>query len=230
MPELTRGRDIWKSLLGLAVAIGILIAIFRYFDIETVRAYIEGAGIYAPLALVAAKASTLIIAPLGGAPLYPLGGALFGFWKAVALLMLGNALGATVCFYLSRFFGRSMVERMLGKQGGMLGTALAMMSTVRGFFVARLCFATFPELAAYAAGLTRLPFVAFILIHLVIDIIPTLIWVSLGVFIAQGQSSLAFLSVFAVAGTSTLIGLLLFNRMVATEEGTRLREQQEANT
>ena len=213
MPETFSGRDTWKNLLGLFGVLIVLFLIFRYFDIEAIRGEIEGAGIWAPALLVLAKAATIVIAPLGGAPLYPLGGALFGFWKATALLLAGDALGGAISFYLSRWLGRRIVEKMIGQEG-LVNSALDMMSTVKGFFVARVCLLTFPELASYSAGLTRLPFVPFILIHVGVGVAPTLVGVGLGEFIALGFDSFAVLGAVAVAGVVAMGGVVLFGWMV----------------
>jgi uncharacterized membrane protein YdjX (TVP38/TMEM64 family) len=214
MPELFDGRNAWGSVLGLVLVLGALFAVFHYFDIEAVRAYIEGAGVWAPLLLVLAKASTVIVAPLGGSPLYPLGGALFGFWKGAALLLAGDAIGGIVTFYLSRILGRAIVERMLAGQSGLIDAALEMMSSVKGFFVARTCLMTFPELASYTAGLTRLPFAPFIAIHVLVGIPPTLVGVGLGELIARGMESAAILAATVIAGAVSVGGMLLFVWMV----------------
>ena len=210
MPELTRGRDIWKSLLGLFVLVGVLALIAHYIDIEALRGEIERAGWWAPLILIALKASTIVIAPLGGSPLYPIAGALFDFWEAVFYLVLGDILGGAISFYLSRYFGRALVERMLGSDPGLITNALYMMSTVRGFFIARLCFITFPELASYAAGLSRLHFLPFIVIFAGVGVVPTLFGVSLGALIIGGGNTFWLAGLAVALSLVTLCGIALF--------------------
>lgn len=179
-------RQLITSLLSLTVIFGGIYLIFRHFGITEVQDTIDRAGIWAPLILILAKASTIVLAPLGGSPLYPLAGALFGFWKGVGLLMIGDALGGIIAFYLSRFFGRTLVEKMIGNDEKFLSKALRMMGTVKGFFVARVCFAPLPEVVAYGAGLTRIHFVPFILIHVLVGIVPTMILAGLGSALTQG--------------------------------------------
>lgn len=172
------------SVVSLAVILGGIYAVFRHFGITEVQTAVENAGVWAPLVLILAKASTIIIAPLSGSPLYPLAGALFGFWEGVLWLVIGDMIGGTVAFYLSRIFGRSIVEKMLGDaEEKFLARVLRMVGTVKGFLVARVCFAPMPEVVAYGAGLTRLNFVPFILIYVPIGLIPTMILAGLGSFL-----------------------------------------------
>lgn len=173
-------RQIITSLISLSVVLGGLYALFHYFGITEVQETVQNAGVWAPLVLVLAKASTLIFAPLGGSPLYPLAGALFGFWKGGALLVLGDALGAVVCFYLSRIFGRHLVEKMIGDDQKFLSRAMRMMATTKGFLIARICFMPAPEISAYAAGLTRIRFVRFFPIQIAVGLVPTTILAGIG--------------------------------------------------
>jgi len=120
-----------SSLVGITVVLGGIYALFAYFGITNVQETIQHAGIWAPLVLVLAKASTIIIAPLSGSPIYPLAGALFGFWEGTALLMAGDILGGIVAFYISRFFGRTVVEKMIGGDEKFLSRALRMMGSTK---------------------------------------------------------------------------------------------------
>ena len=88
LPNPLQPRDVWKNIVGLAVTVALLALLFWYFDIELIREQIERAGVYGALFFVIAKASTIVIAPLSGSPLYPLTGALFCFWEGVLFLVL----------------------------------------------------------------------------------------------------------------------------------------------
>lgn len=173
-------RQVITSLASLTLVFGGLYALFHYFGISEVQETVQSAGLLAPLVLVLAKASTLIFAPLGGSPLYPLAGALFGFWKGAALLVLGDALGAVVCFYISRIFGRHLVEKMIGDDQKFLSRARRMMATTKGFLIARVCFMPAPEISAYAAGLTHISFIRFFPIQIAVGLIPTAILAGVG--------------------------------------------------
>ncbi len=173
-------HDIWVNAVFFLAALGSLFLVSRVLGPDTLRSWVDSAGVFAPLAFVLAKASTIVIAPLAGAFLYPLAGASFGLTKGILLGVLGDALGSTIAFWISRTFGRPLAEKFLGNDSGMLGQVLTMIGTVRGFFAARFILITAHDLLAYAAGLTRLPFLPFIVIQVGASLIPTSILTGLG--------------------------------------------------
>src|SRR3989344_7202927 len=77
---------------------------------------IDSFGILAPIIFVLLKISTVVIAPLSGTPLYFIAGSLFGNFDGLILSLLGDFLGSTVCFFLSRFYGHKIVETLVGNR------------------------------------------------------------------------------------------------------------------
>jgi len=205
-------RDVWKNIVSLVLVIGGLVVLFHYFDIETLRGQIEAAGAIAPVLFILSKASTIVISPLVGAPLYPIAGALFGFWYGVALLIAGDVLGGVIAFFLARHFGRPLVEWMLGAERGVMRRALDMMSTTKGYAVARLCFITAPELASYGAGLTKIAFVPFALIYTAIGAIPiiALAWLGDALAYTSGGALVPFATLGAFVISSISLGIFLW--------------------
>jgi uncharacterized membrane protein YdjX (TVP38/TMEM64 family) len=200
----------WKNIVGLAAVLGVLYALARYFDIETVRAQIENAGIWAPLLFILVKSMTIIVAPLGGSPLYPIAGALFGFYKGSLLLILGDVLGGVVSFLLARIFGRRLVEKMLEGNENLLTRALLMMSTTKGYFFARLGFIGFPELASWGAGLTKIRFLPFILIYTLVGAPPTIAVAGLGALLVEESAlGVPLISLFGVLVASGSLGIFV---------------------
>ncbi len=173
-------HDIFINAVVFFVALGSLFLVSRVLGPDTLRSWVEAAGVFAPLAFVIAKASTIVIAPLAGSFLYPLAGASFGLTQGIMLGVLGDTLGSSIAFAISRRFGRPLAEKFLGNDSGMLGQILDMIGTVRGFFAARFILITSHDLLAYAAGLTRLPFLPFLVIQVSASLIPTSILTGLG--------------------------------------------------
>jgi len=207
-------RSLLKSLpnfLVLALVLASIFVVFRYLNAETINGFIERAGIWAPLTLIAAKASTIVIAPLGGAPLYPLAGALFGFWKGYLYLILGDTIGITIAFYLSRTYGRRIVDYFFPDHK-LVNRVLHALGTIKGLMIAQISFISFPEIVCYAAGLTRISFLPFILITTSVSVVPRGILVALGTLLTQGYGSwvytgLAVLAMLALGG-----GMFVFSR------------------
>lgn len=200
-------HDIWVNAIVFFVALGSLFFVSRVLGPDRLRSWVEAAGVFAPLAFVLAKASTIVIAPLAGSFLYPLAGASFGLTKGILLGVLGDTLGSTIAFFISRRFGRPLAEKFLGNDSGMLGQVLTMIGTVRGFFAARFILITAHDLLAYAAGLTLLPFLPFILIQVGASIIPTAILTGLGSSLF-GDSGISFGWVFGA-----MMGIGIFSSL-----------------
>jgi uncharacterized membrane protein YdjX (TVP38/TMEM64 family) len=212
--EASKAKDALENFLGLGlVLVGLVLAV-KYFGGDNLRAWVEGAGAWAPLALVLAKATTIVAAPLSGGPLYPVAGALFGAGPAILYLFLGDLLGGTVAFFVARRFGRGLVERILAKSNaGFLDRALDLMGTVKGFFVARVCFVALPEAVAYGAGLTKLPYLPFAAIYSVIGLAPTAVLAWLGdAAISAGSGWMVGLGLVG-GGVAAGAGALLFAKL-----------------
>lgn len=207
-------RQALVNLIALAAILGCIFLFFRFFELSEVQAKIQEAGVWAPLILVAAKASTIVIAPLSGSPLYPIGGALFGFWKAFGLLLLGDMLGGSIAFFLSRIFGRRIVDALLSPHKGFVSAALEMMSSWRGFLLARLGFVTFPEVPAYAAGLSQIGYIPFVIIFTVVGMVPTAVTTALGALLTADSESRVFVLVLLFGAVVSGVSIMLFVRHV----------------
>lgn len=96
-----------------------------------------------------------------------------------------------------------------------------MMGTVRGFLLARLCFTTFPEVPAFAGGLSRIPFVPFILIYTTVGAVPTVVTVSLGAFLTSENNPLIFGAVFLFGALVSGVSLLIFIRLLRSHAAVR---------
>ena len=181
-PEIVKSKkEILTSLFWIVFILGFMYFSFSYFGLHDIRTKVESFGIFGPLILMLAKISTLVFAPLGGTPLYPVAGALFGPVKGFIYIFIGDAIGATLCFYISRKFGRVVAERFVTASGmQVVDRLLKYLGTTKGFIEARIFFIGFPEAVSYAAGLTKLPFKIFIVVHMLIYVIPTFILVWLG--------------------------------------------------
>lgn len=178
-----------KDHIGSIIVI-FLIAILSigsfFIDLNAIKDFIAGAGIWAPIFYILTKASTVILAPLSGTALYVFSVPLFGFWKAITFSLIGDFIGAVVTFYLSRLFGRPVVEYFAGKKNmPFIEESLALMATPKGFISMRLAAVGMPEIASYAAGLTPINFLFFICVHMIVGIIPVVVISLPGLFFTQ---------------------------------------------
>jgi uncharacterized membrane protein YdjX (TVP38/TMEM64 family) len=184
--------DVLKSLAFIVITIGVAYFVTVRVGIENIRETVELSGIYAPLLIILLKATTLIVVPLGGTPLYPIAGAIFGFWQGLGITLIGDLIGSTVCFYLSRYFGISILNFfMSAEHSAMVRKIIDKASDKITFLKARVFFTGFPELFAYAAGFTKIPFWFFLPVHVGIHAVPAGIWTAFGDLLVSGNKLMA---------------------------------------
>lgn len=197
-------RDIIENVLSLGFIFLAILILFYVFDLSDVQGFVDRFGVWAPIVFALTKASTLIFAPLSGSPLYPAAGALFGFWEGFGILMVGDVVGGTIAFYISRTYGIKITKRFIKNESSMLHKLLNTLSTLKGYIFARICFIPMPEVVCYAAGLTKMSYFQFITVHLLVNIPATAILVGSGVLLTQSLSPL-FLIGMAITGTIAIV-------------------------
>ncbi|MBU1293031.1 VTT domain-containing protein [Patescibacteria group bacterium] len=208
------------NVIGIAITIILLLALTIFVDIKELQELVATSGALAPLILIVLKASTIVVAPLSGSPLYPLVGLIFGFWPGILYIVAGDFLGITIAFTLSRVFGYPVVNRLIvGKERSTLAKIVRHVGTTKGFVhMCLTCFAL-PELIAYGAGLSTLPYWKFILLYLPISIAVSSAAVLFGSLLDPSQSSLFIAVGVPLAGAIIVgAGALLFLRGVRQKE------------
>lgn len=162
-------KDILKELHPVSLMIGVIciIAIIVYGDAGALKQWVEESGRWAPMTFILAKTLTVVIAPLSGGPLYPLAGFLFGFPEGLLLTLIGDLLGFTAAFFISRLFGQQKALAFMGQTDNKIIQKLFVATeSTKGFFLASIAFIAAPEVLAYGTGLTRLPYITYISIFM----------------------------------------------------------------
>lgn len=219
-------KDHIVSIIVLGLLIVLSFGSF-FIDLKEIRLVIESAGVWAPIIYIAIKASTVIFAPLSGTPLYVFSVPIFGFWWGVMFSFIGDLIGAVVTFYISKFFGRPVVSYLAGKKNmPHIEDALELMATPKGFLTMRLAALSMPEIASYAAGLTKINFLFFITVHMLVDIVPILVLTSLGLFFTQEFPTWMVVLGAASAGGVTIISILIFIFMLKKTHARHKAKQE----
>lgn len=200
-------RNIWQSkvvermieIIWFLVGVSLLLSaiwLIRSGELEPLLARV---GVWAPILLVFLKASTLVVAPLGGSPFYLVSGAVFGPVNGFLLVLLGDAIGSSICFLISRTYGGGVIKFFAGKRNyTKIGQAVELLENTKSFLKARVAFSGGPELLAYAAGLSRLKYKKFMVLHMPFFIPIDLIFVFLGSHIADATVRYAFVPTIIV--------------------------------
>ncbi len=185
----TNNKERLMEVVWFVVVVALFVVSVKTLRSGQLQTELESFGVWAAVILVLLKASTLIIAPLGGTPLYLLGGALFGNVNGLLLTLFGDVLGSTVCFYLSRIYGPKVLKFFAGSSNvDRVLKTVSLLDNTKSFVKARVGFISIPELLAYASGLSRINFWTFTLIN-------TLFYLPVDIILVFFGSKVATLSV-----------------------------------
>lgn len=170
---------------GVHQSVGTWIAILSTGDTTTAmtafKNYLLSFGPWAPIVSALLMVFQSVVAPLPAFVITFTNGLLFG-WMWGALLSWSSAMaGAAVCFYIARFLGRPVVERLVG------GTRALSVSDLffdrygdKTVLIARLLpFVSF-DIISYGAGLTSIGFWPFFIATGIGQLPATLVYSYLG--------------------------------------------------
>lgn len=192
------GVVVAKKLIVLAVAAGIIALppvwgafkdgalLLGSLDVDKVIEYIRSFGIWAPVISFWLMIFQAIVAPLPAFLITFANAAVFGWVFGAALSWTSAMAGALLSFYIAKFFGRDVVEKLTSKAG---------LESIDGFFdkhgkyailIARLLpFISF-DLVSYAAGLTSMRLGPFLLATGIGQLPATLVYSYVGGMLTGG--------------------------------------------
>lgn len=203
---------------GILITLLALVILVVFFDIEAIRDQIAQAGPWAPLLFILLKASTIIIAPLSGGPLYPLIGAFFGFGPGLVYAIMGDIIGYTGAFFISRKFGYPIVRKFIESgERSLLPKIVKHVGTPMGFFQACISLGFVPDLLSYGAGLSKLRYPVFIAIIAPLSAVVSTVLVLLGASFG-GEDITHFILVPIVAIVCMAAGGFFFIRAITKRD------------
>lgn len=155
-------------------------------DVEAVKEYIRSYGAFAIIISMLLMILQSVAAPIPAFLITFANAAVFGWVAGAAISWAGAMLGAALCFGLSRLFGRDVVVKITGKTALQSVDQFFVSYGAKSIFIARLLpFLPFDPIS-YAAGLTGMRFVPFL--------------------IATGLGQLPATLIYSYAGSSMLSG------------------------
>lgn len=156
-------KTLMRWLLGLLLlaAVGMALVMRPNFDAAALQASVEGAGMAGPVVFIAIYAlATVLFLP--GSIITLAGGALFGPLWGTLWNLTGATLGAALAFLVARYLGADWVTRRTGARLQRLNDGVASEGW-RFVAMVRLVPLLPFNLLNYALGLTRIPFVPYVL-------------------------------------------------------------------
>ncbi|WML33974.1 TVP38/TMEM64 family protein [Clostridium sp. OS1-26] len=179
----SKGKSIMIKILVMIliiffIAICYKCGIFRNYDSNSIKNYINSFGILAPIIYII----MFTLVPLTFFPdsiLAISGGMAFGLFYGTVYTIIGAVFGATLSFYIARFLGRDFVNKLVHGKGKWFEDGVEK----RGFFIV-LMLRLIPlvpfDVISYGSGLSKIKFKDF-LFGTIIGIIPgVLIFTNLG--------------------------------------------------
>ncbi len=176
-------KSIFKCLMIFFLISIIAFILYKYkgnlhkINMDSIRSYIQSYGKFSAIIFILIYTVRPLVLILPASLMSIIAGSIFNSYIALSLNMIGCFGSATLAFFLSRFLGRSFVNKILkgkaltlnnnmGKYGFRIMTAM------------RLSFVFPYDPLSYAAGLTKIKYRDFILGTL-IGILPEMVTYSL---------------------------------------------------
>ncbi len=178
-----------------------LISLFQSLDIEKIKEYILSFGVLAPLISFFLMVFQAIVAPLPAFLITFANAALFGWLWGAALSWFSAMVGALLCFYIAKFLGRDVVEKLTSKIALESVDAFFDKHGTYAILIARLLpFVSF-DVVSYAAGLTSMRLRAFLIATGIGQLPATLVYSYVGEMLTGGAQTVVYglLSLFAVS-------------------------------
>jgi uncharacterized membrane protein YdjX (TVP38/TMEM64 family) len=216
-----RNKSIWQLLILTIVVIFIIcyvailpfkskvngiFMLFSSMSVEMIIGYIRSYGIYAVAVSFALMIFSSVIAPLPAFLITFANAAVFGWWQGAILSWSSAMVGAALCFFIARIYGRDAVVKLTNKFA---------IDSIDGFFqrygkntilICRLLpFVSF-DFVSYAAGLTAMSFWAFFIATGIGQLPATIVYSYVGGMLTGSVKTLvtAILIIFALTAFASM--------------------------
>jgi uncharacterized membrane protein YdjX (TVP38/TMEM64 family) len=135
----------------------------RYgFDVEVLRDRIKSLGIWAPLAIFALRFVSIVIPIIPGTAFALAAGLSFGLGPGLVVIFIADFISCCVSFALSRRYGRSWVERLIGARFMNRVDRLSQQHLEHNFpLLTAFLMTGFFDFVSYGVGLTKTSFLRF---------------------------------------------------------------------
>lgn len=174
-------------------------------DVQGLKEYLLSFGVWAPVISGALMVLQSIAAPLPAFVITFANGLLFGaFWGAV-LSWSSAMVGAAVCYFIAKALGRPVLERVLGVRSLRMADSFFERYGRYAVLIARLVPVISFDIVSYAAGVTSIGFVEFMVATGVGQLPATVVYSFLGENLTGG----AKIGLWALGGVIALLVLAL---------------------
>ncbi len=121
------------------------------------KAWFDAWGAVAVWVFLGVQFLQVVVAPIPGQLVGMVGGFVFGFWRGLALNVVGNAIGSLAAMLLTRFFGEQVMRPFVPRSIQERFDAAMHRGGLGNFFMLFLLPGTPKDAICFMAGLTRFP-------------------------------------------------------------------------
>ncbi len=151
-----------------------------------------------------------VVIPLPVSPLWPVALYIYGFWAGLVVTVAGTTLGAGIAFWLARKYGKPFVKSMVGNKLFSELSHLIEIKSVKALVLVRLLGNNYFDLISYIVGLSKIPFLYYILTTFIISCI----WIGIFFVAIQKVGGLqnieSFLSLLGVYSLVMIVGTVIW--------------------
>lgn len=182
-------------------------ALLSRADIEQLKKYLLSFGDWAPIISAALMVLQALLVPLPAMALTLANGLLFGTIWGALLSWSSATVGAVLCYYIARLFGRPLVGKLVGKESLAVTDHFFQHYGKHAVLIARLIPVVSFDVVSYAAGLTSIGLGEFVLATGIGQLPATVMYSFLG----QNMPQVARLGLWIILGVlaSVTLGVAL---------------------
>lgn len=202
-----------------------IIAMFATGDFQVVREFVASYGGYAMLVSFLLMVFQSVMAPLPAFLITFANANLFGWWQGAILSWTSAMAGAILCFVLARWLGRGAVEKLTSKGALHQIDLFFEKHGKQSILIARLLpFISF-DIVSYAAGLTSMSFMGFVIATGLGQLPATIIYSYVGGMLTGGAKLfvMGLMMLFALAALGFLIKAVYNERNKKKQAQTELK-------
>lgn len=170
-------------------------------DVAGLKEYLLTFGIWAPVVSAALMVLQSILAPLPAFVITLANGMLFGVFWGAALSWSSAMVGAAICYFIARALGRPVIERVVGARSLQMADGFFERYGRSAVLIARLVPVISFDLISYAAGITSIGFVEFMVATGIGQLPATIVYSFLG----ENLTKTADFGLLAFGGVAALI-------------------------
>ncbi|MGI6317767.1 MAG: TVP38/TMEM64 family protein [Firmicutes bacterium] len=190
-------------------------------DIAGMKEFLRSFGIWGPLISMMLMVLQALVMPLPAFVITFANAWIWGWAWGALISWTGAMIGAVVCFYLAKWFGRPLVEKMVGQRSLAIADRFFDRYGRFAVLIARLIPVVSFDLISYAAGLTSMTLWAFFWATGVGQLPATIVYSVLGENITGGAK-------YGLWVFSGVVSLLILSWLIKKRLEKRLLDEGDA--